>query len=351
VVYLGSHINVVYSDEHWLHSDPGGTHPENPNRLEEALATLKSSTVWSTTRLYYEESLDESVLLLVHDREYVEWIKRECSRGFHYIDSDTYVTRHTYRVAARYSTLAYIATHKGFEEKEMWILLPRPPGHHAGRRGVALGAPTQGFCIFNHSAVAAKSLLEKTRKVLVIDFDAHHGNGTQEIFWNEPHVIHVDIHQHGIYPGTGWVSDSGSGEAVGTKINIPLPPYAGDEVYVWVLEKIVKPLNKQYSFEAVVVSAGFDSYAGDPLTQLNVTEAAYEAIALYLYELFKEKRVRTIISILEGGYGRGLREGFKAYVEALAGKRAKRRIKGKPPSSRVYRELREVLSKYHGIEL
>ncbi|MFN4046590.1 MAG: histone deacetylase family protein, partial [Acidilobaceae archaeon] len=245
----------------------------------------------------------------------------------------------------------YRGTLESLERGELLFILPRPGGHHAGRSGWAMGAPTLGFCIFNFAAAAAKALLDRGLKVLMIDFDAHHGNGTQDIFWEEPRVVHIDIHEEDIYPGTGHVDDIGGGGAEGTKINVPLPAFSGNPQYLWTLENVVKPLIEAFKPEAIVVSAGFDAYEGDPLTMLRATDETYEAIASTLRELWTGGRLKSIVTNLEGGYGEGLGKGLKAYVEALAGARAYvRRAEPRGPPERTLRELSKILSKYWGLE-
>ncbi|MDW8133417.1 MAG: histone deacetylase family protein, partial [Candidatus Calescibacterium sp.] len=247
----------------------------------------------------------------------MDYIKNECVKGFHRIDSDTYVNEYTFDISTRFITATYMATLNSIEFGGLWLIMPRPGGHHAGRSGWAMGAPTLGFCIFNYAAIAAKTLLDRGFKVLMVDFDAHHGNGTQDIFWIEPRVIHIDIHEWGIYPGTGYVDDIGGGGAEGTKINIPLPHYAGDPEYIWIVENVIQPLIEVFKPNGIVVSAGFDSYVGDRLTTLSATDETYEAIAQIFIDAMKIGGVKTIITILEGGYGEGLKMGLTAYVETL----------------------------------
>ncbi|MEM1919431.1 MAG: histone deacetylase family protein [Desulfurococcaceae archaeon] len=344
-------IIVIHDDINWLHSDPSGGHPENPYRLERLLDSLRSSI--QPDLCEFSRTIDplRKVLKNIHSDEYVDFIERECSKGFHYIDQDTYVTQHTFNIALRYSTTIWVYASKSFEENRLVLALPRPPGHHAGYSGRAMGAPTLGFCIFNHSAVADSALLEKTKPILHIDFDAHHGNGTQDIFWNDARVIHVDIHQHGLYPGTGWVDDIGGKDAKGSKINIPLPPYSGDAEFVWVVENIIKQLISTYRFEAIVVSAGFDSYVNDGLAELEFTEDSFTYIGNTLYEYYRKGVVKTIVSVLEGGYGRGLKYGFSGFIKALMGFKKINKRFVKPPPPKIYEKLRSILREYHGINI
>ena len=345
-------LNVVYDEIHKLHLDPSGRHPENPRRVEEAFSVLKKSEVWSRIKVHGTFESEFEKLKLIHSKSYISFIEEECGRGFHYIDSDTYVNEKTFYIASRFISTSYYASIKSLESSEPWLIMPRPPGHHAGRNGCAMGAPTLGFCIFNNSAAAAQAMLDSGLRTLIIDFDAHHGNGTQDIFWNEPRVLHIDLHQEGIYPGTGSVRDIGGIGAEGSKINIPLPAFTGDPEYLWLLDNVIKPLIEVFKPEGVVVSAGFDSHVGDPLTMLHVTEYTYSAIASTIMDLMNSGIVKSFVTILEGGYGEGLNMGLKAYVESILGFRCfKYDLKLKPPRGVVVRELSNVLRDYWGLSI
>ncbi len=346
-------LTVVYDEIHKLHRDPYGRHPERPERLDIALNSLRSSPAWSLIKFVSTSEPNINPLLKIHEADYVEFIKLECSKGFHYIDPDTYVNEYTFNVAARFATSAYEVASKAATIGGLWLIMPRPGGHHAGVRGRALGAPTLGFCIFNYAAIAAKTLLEAVRKVLIIDFDAHHGNGTQEVFWYEPNVVHIDIHEGGIYPGTGLVTDVGGSGAEGSKINIPLPAGSGDPQYMWILRKVVEPLVNVFKPEAVVVSAGFDAYVDDPLTDLEITESTYLSIGSYLNNLLKMGIIKSVVTNLEGGYGKGISSGFKSYIEGLVGisKASMDLITPVQPPKELVRDLSKILQRYWGLEL
>jgi acetoin utilization deacetylase AcuC-like enzyme len=344
-------VKVAYGNEHVLHRDPSGLHIERPERLQlaiEGLSELLSSGYASIVGL---PEPDISSALLVHEDYYVEFIKRESFKGFHYIDGDTYVNEHTFKVALAYATASRNTALRSVEGGEPWIILPRPPGHHAGRAGRAMGALTQGFCIFNNAAIVARTLLNMGYRVLMVDFDLHHGNGTQEIFWSEPRLIHIDIHQYGIYPGTGYVDDIGGDGAEGTKINIPLPAGSGDSEFSWILDNVVLKLIEAFKPHAIVVSAGFDSHRNDPLEGLEVTEETYCSYGELLGRLLLEGRVRALITVLEGGYGDNLRRGIRVYSEALIGLRRCRRVGGRAPPSSVVRGLNAVVSRYWNFEV
>ena len=315
VLNIDNKFIIFYDDYFLLHYDPTGSHPERPERLSVALngirSIIKDLEIRST--LGKEELLAE-----VHDLNYVEYIRNECKKGFHYIDGDTYVNTETFNVAVRAFTCAYEASKLALNFSTHVMVLPRPPGHHVGRRGRALGAPTNGFCIFNNSAAAIMSVLkEGIKRVLVIDFDAHHGNGTQEIFWSDGRVLHIDIHEGGIYPGTGFENDVGSGEGEGTKVNIPVPSFSDDSIYLWVIKNVILPLINEFKPEFLVISAGFDAYKDDPLTNLAITELTYEVFGSLVTYLIRRGYVRGAVTVLEGGYTEGLRKGVPAYVRGL----------------------------------
>jgi len=345
-------VRIVYSEKHKLHIDPRGYHPENPERLERAFKALMDAPFNKYLKVVNPPSPKEDLLFLVHNEYYVNYILEESRKGFHYIDFDTYVTEYTYELAASFFTASFESAAEALNTKEFIVIMPRPGGHHAGVNGVAFGAPTLGFCVFNYAAAAAKSLLLKGYKTLIIDFDAHHGNGTQEIFWNEGRVVHIDIHEEGIYPGSGDVRDLGGVNAEGTKINIPVVRGAGDETYLWTLANVIDKVVEVFQPNALVVSAGFDAHSGDPLTGLNVSDETYRAFGAYFNKL-AYSGVKAVISVVEGGYGKGLISGLVNYVEALlSGQFIKPETAGKPLIREgALRDLKTLLSRYWGIEL
>ncbi|MEM2206496.1 MAG: histone deacetylase [Sulfolobales archaeon] len=312
-------------------------------RVEESVWELSTSPAWTHIDILKSSRPDINSVLLVHDPDYVEWVRNECSKGFHYVDPDTYVTEYTYEVALSFATTAMNAALDAVKTSIPWFILARPGGHHAGRRGPAMGAPTLGFCIFDYIAIAAKSLIDKGVRVMVIDFDAHHGNGTQEIFWDEPRVLHIDIHQRWIYPGTGNLDDVGGLNARGTKVNIPLYPGSNDSHYVYVINEVIEPARKIFNPKAILVFAGFDAHRDDRLTQLNTTEDLYSFIGHYLRELLESGLIKGLVSVLGGGYGRGMVKSLRSYVEGLVGTSKKPVIKPISPGDDIMQALTKVL--------
>ncbi len=312
-------LRLVYDERHRLHRDPGDRHPEGVWRVERALEELRESPAWSHVDTVGAPEPDYGAVLLAHDPEYVEWIRVECSRGFHYVDADTYVNEHTCDVAASFAAASRDAALASAETGTPWFVMARPGGHHAGRRGPAMGAPTLGFCVFDYASVAARVLADRGYRVAVLDFDAHHGNGTQEILWEDYRVLHLDAHQRWLYPGTGSVEDVGGPGAEGTKINVPLYPGSGDGHYAWFLLEVVERARTVFRPDVFVVFAGFDAHRDDGLTQLEATERAYALFGSYLGRLLESGELRGVVSILGGGYGRGMARSFRSYVEGLLG--------------------------------
>ncbi|MEM3823808.1 MAG: histone deacetylase [Candidatus Bathyarchaeia archaeon] len=248
----------------------GSWHIESPQRVRKAYQILKERGYEFIT----PEPAKEEDLLKVHDLEYIELLRRGAIE-----DPDTPAYDRIFEYARLSAGAAILASEiQGFS-------LMRPPGHHAGKYGIALGAYTKGFCYINNVAVAVRHLDKPT---LILDIDGHHGNGTQEIFQGDPKVVYISLHRHPHYPGTGYYSEANC-------LNYPLPADCGDEVYLKTLQEALKKVDMQ-KIEAIAVSAGFDAYAGD-LASLGLTEKTYYEIGKMLAALNK-----PTFFVLEGGY-------------------------------------------------
>jgi acetoin utilization deacetylase AcuC-like enzyme len=265
----------------------GSWHIEGPERVRKAAEILK--------RLGYEflepEPASEDDLLRVHDTDYVWNVKKSLVD-----DPDTPAYDNIYEFARLSAGGAILAAKVG------GFSIMRPPGHHAGRNGAALGAYTRGFCYFNNIAIAVKYL---DRRTLILDIDGHHGNGTQEIFLGDKKVTYVSLHRHPNYPGTGVVSEANC-------LNFPLPPDCGDEAHIKTLDKVLSSVDLD-RFEVVAVSAGFDTHVGD-LASLGLTEKGYREIGKRIAKLKK-----PTFFVLEGGYqgeniGKDIDELLKGFV-------------------------------------
>lgn len=249
-----------------------GTHPENLTRLS-AWQDIPASDIAS----------GEEYLGLVHAPSYIAQVKTACRIGAH-LDGDTVVSRRSYE-AACYAVGAVImaAQTQGFA-------LVRPPGHHA------YPSHASGFCLFNNIAIAAKYLARQGKKVLILDFDGHLGDGTERIFYEDDQVLFWSFHQFPAYPGWGTVNEFGAGQGEGYTWNVPLPPRSGDDVFLQAFMRLL-PLALQFKPDVVGVSAGFDAHYSDPLLQLNLSANIYHAIGAALRDHFP-----NVFATLEGGY-------------------------------------------------
>ena len=346
---------VGYDKRFLDHRPPPGTyHPENPDRLTIALSALERCSI-PRRSVPAPQEVSREPALEIHDKSYVRLVEELSSRGFEWIDPDTYVSPGTWRAA-----LAALALTRRLLELllegscGLAIALVRPPGHHAGRVGRALGAPTQGFCIFNNIAsVAALALSKGLSPVLIVDVDVHHGNGTQEIFWEEPRVVHVDLHGDYLYPGTGDVSDIGGGDGRGSKVNVPLPPGSRNDDYLYVFQRVVAPLASVAKPRVLLVSAGFDAYEGDGLASMLLNEEGYRGMGRALACIALRYSSAAPLLVLEGGYSEGLDKGLPAMLRGLAeGLRGlceeEMRARPSPRVERVVGRVLRILREFYG---
>ena len=308
---------LIYHAEFKLHDPSPAMHPENPYRLDRALYAIHEYGINTMVSFLEPPRLDPlQVFSLVHDRRYVEYILSLTSKDeVVWVDPDTYVAPGTRRALERLAGSALIAAKHAVDERATSMILARPPSHHAGIRGPAMNAPTLGFCLLNATATAAAALVGYGR-VAILDFDLHHGNGTQEIFYSNANILHVDIHQdyRTIYPGSGSPEQTGSGSAAGTKVNINIPPGARDDIMLDALERALGVV-KEWAPDYVVVSAGFDAYRNDnDMALVSANSTFYYKMGLALASL----RV-PVLAFLEGGYGEGLERGLAAFLHGLLG--------------------------------
>ncbi len=311
-------FKLVYSDVYLRH-EPWYRHPENPLRLKILFNGLEKYGLKEYYDIIEPEPGDWSLAYKVHVEGYINYVRRLGEHAPTEIDPDTYVSKGTLD-SILYSIGGLVKAYKEYRNGRgnRFFVLTRPPGHHAGRAGKAMGAPTQGFCIVNNIAVLAAYLLEEGyERIAIIDFDVHHGNGTQEIFYREPRVLHIDFHQdpRTIYPGTGFPEDIGSGRAEGTKINFIFPRHGGDDLYEEFLEIAVTIL-KQFDPQVILYSAGFDAYSMDGLADM---KAGSKTFYLMAKRIIDELKPGLVIAALEGGYSVGLERGVPAFIAGLIG--------------------------------
>ncbi len=298
---------IIYSDKFLEHNK--STHPENKNRLLAIKALLDK---YNYTTIEPIEPTDvgniEEKIKKVHSEEYVELIKN--SKSDVMLDPDTYLVKETYKIACKAVAASINAADYAADKKNSFALV-RPPGHHACKH------TGMGFCIFNNIAIAAEYLLStgKTKKILLLDIDCHHGNGTQEIFYARKDVYYISLHQYPAYPGTGSADETGVGEGKNYTLNIPLHPRTTDNEYIEKL-KIFRKVAIDYNPDVILVSAGYDTYIDDPLTSMNITIDGFGKISKYIKETAKMTDV-GVAFILEGGYNlKGLSEGVLKTIKA-----------------------------------
>lgn len=282
---------VIFDPETRLH-DPGSSHPESPERVAAALRGIKGAVKgWS--EIHASAAAIEAIED-VHDRRYLEAMEEFCRKGGGVVIGDTVASPGTFDVALR-AAGGVIQGVEAAADGTPAICLSRPPGHHASQNRA------QGFCFLNHAAIAARSAQRAgiAERVAIFDFDVHHGNGTSDIFWSDPSVAYISIHQWPWYPGTGALEDTG---ASGNIVNIPMPAYSGDEEHLAVTSGIVLPVIRSFKPDIVVVSAGFDAHADDPLSLQTMTAQGFGLIAGAINALSLEVCGIPIVITLEGGY-------------------------------------------------
>jgi acetoin utilization deacetylase AcuC-like enzyme len=290
-----------------------GPHPERAARIT-AIERELARCGWLGYERLASEPVKREVLEAVHPRRYIDWIEQESSVGSQ-LDPDTIVGPGSFEAALHGSggavqlveLLLDGAIPTGFSAH-------RPPGHHADKARAA------GFCVFNHVAVAARHALRRRglERVLIFDWDVHHGNGTNDIFHSSSEVLYISIHQSPLYPGTGPASDVGSGEGTGFTVNLPVAPGAGDEHFCALVDHVVVPLARSFRPQLVLLSAGFDAHRDDPLASCLVSEAGFDAMATAVAAVARELEA-PVGAVLEGGYAlEPLARSVAVMLEALA---------------------------------
>jgi acetoin utilization deacetylase AcuC-like enzyme len=297
--------------------DPGLGHPEQPARVQAIYDRLNSSgTMKILDRIAPRPATDDD-LALVHDRAYIELVKRDIQQGRDQLSTgDTSLCEASLDCArlAAGSVLSAADAVLGSESRNAFCLV-RPPGHHAEqKRGM-------GFCLFNNVAIGARYAQHRygVERVLIADWDVHHGNGTQQIFYSDPSVFFFSTHQSPWYPGTGDATERGSGKGEGTTLNCPLPAGSGRDQIVGAFRAQLLPQARAFRPDLVLISAGFDSRTGDPLGQFLLQDADFVELTECLLEIADAYAGGLLISVLEGGYNlTGLASAADAHINAMA---------------------------------
>ena len=297
------------------HHDAGAGHPERRDRLFSALDGIVEARLSDAVVRLDPRRATEDELARVHPVSYLEALHAFCDAGGGSLDPDTVVTSgswDTALLAAGAGLAAVDALDEG--AGDVAFICERPPGHHA------MADEAMGFCIINNIAVAAAYLAHRSEHVLIVDWDVHHGNGTQAIFWDDPRVLYVSTHQWPLYPGTGRATETGGPGAPGLTINIPVPAGATGDVLLKALDEVAAPAVERFDPTWVLVSAGFDGHRADPLAGLELTAGDFADLTGRVRE-FAPAAGRTVL-VLEGGYDLdALRLSVGASLSAALGNR------------------------------
>jgi len=303
---------LLATDERFSAHDPGRGHPERPARLEAVLAGVAAAGVDDALVPLSPRAATRDELERVHPGAHLDRLERLCAAGGGALDPDTVVSAGSWP-AAVHAAGAGLAAVEALErgEADAAFLAVRPPGHHA------LPARAMGFCLVNNVAVTAAALTARGERVLVVDWDAHHGNGTQDVFYTDPEVLYVSMHEWPLYPGTGNLDETGRGPGDGTTCNFPLPADATGDVYLRAFDEVVEPLAEVFAPTWVLVSAGYDGHRADPLTGLALSAGDFADLTGRIRALAPPGR---LVCFLEGGYDLGaLRDSVAATLSTLAG--------------------------------
>ena len=289
--------SAVVVDPEYLKHDPGRFHPERPQRIK-VLLDLAAELGDTFSRLD-PRAASMGELETCHTRDYIDLVRLTSERNQCALDGDTVTSRDSFGVGllATGGFLRLLDAIAAGEARNGFALV-RPPGHHA------LPDRAMGFCLFNTVAIGAQHVRRNygAERVLIMDWDVHHGNGTQEVFYRDPSVLYASTHQYPYYPGTGAAGEVGAGAGEGFTVNIPLPAGCGDEEYLRLFRDIVAPTAAKFAPDWILVSAGFDPHRRDPLGGMDVTESGFAAMTSVLVGLAEKHAGGRIAFLLEGGY-------------------------------------------------
>ncbi|MFO8101283.1 MAG: histone deacetylase [Dehalococcoidia bacterium] len=308
-------VGLIY-DPIYLEHDTG-SHPESSERLVSMMRLLESSGLKEQLTSIPPRMATESELLTTHSKELISRVESSSERGGAWLDGDTYCSPGSYK-AALYSAGGILRAVDAVMNGEVSSAfgLVRPPGHHATR------TRAMGFCLFNNIAIAARYAreLHGLKRILIADFDVHHGNGTQDSFYDDPDVLYFSTHLYPYYPGSGDVSETGTGDGKGATVNVPLPGGCGDNEYRQVYEEILVPVARRFKPELILVSVGFDPHWSDQLAMMQLSVQGFADIVKIIRDLAEELCGGRLVLTLEGGYNlEAISYSCKATFDVLLG--------------------------------
>src|SRR6185295_3554113 len=316
-VPAGSPVTQVFYDPAMLRHEPDGDHPESPKRLDAAMESVRALERQSRLSVVAPRPATEDEILRVHTPQYLKLVRAEIEAGRRTLSTgDTDISSGSLgaALAAAGTVVSAVDAVVGGRARHAFCAV-RPPGHHASQ------ARGMGFCVFNNIAIGARHAARRhgIGRILIADWDVHHGNGTQAVFWNDGSVLFFDTHQHPWYPGTGSPNETGEGKGRGLVVNRPFPAGSGRNEILGAFRTALVPAAERFRPELVMISAGFDSRAGDPLGQFTLTDADFADLTTLVLEIARQHARGRIVSVLEGGYARdGLARAVSAHLERLS---------------------------------
>ena len=291
-------------------------HPENPGRLNAIQKNIESSKYYNNLTLIQPRKATVEDIAKVHGTGYIRSVEDSCRNGVRNLDADTVISADSYQAALLSAGAGLEALDKILEGTvDNAFCAVRPPGHHAEQN------KAMGFCLFNNVGVIARYAqdVKNIQKIFIFDWDVHHGNGTQHSFYKDSSIYYSSIHQYPFYPGTGGVDETGTGDGLGSNLNIPMRAYSYDTDYINAIEHKLIPVIQKFNPDLIIISAGFDAHENDPLAQINLSTDCYGKMTQKLMEIANDVCNGRILSMLEGGYDySALADSVQLHVETLS---------------------------------
>jgi acetoin utilization deacetylase AcuC-like enzyme len=312
-----SPLTQVFYDPAMLRHEPPGDHPEHPKRLDAAMESVRALERQSRLTVVAPRPATEDEILRVHTPQYLKLVRAEIEAGRRTLSTgDTDISSGSLgaALAAAGTVVSAVDAVVGGRARHAFCAV-RPPGHHASQ------ARGMGFCVFNNIAIGARHAARAhgIERILIADWDVHHGNGTQEVFWSDGSVLFFDTHQHPWYPGTGSPAETGEGKGRGRIVNRPFPAGAGRDEILGAFRTELVPAAERFRPQLVMISAGFDSRAGDPLGKFTLTDADFAELTAIVAGIARQHAGGRVVSVLEGGYSRdGLARAVSAHLDRLS---------------------------------